>query len=355
MSEINDPPPLLTAEPPPVEEGPAGEPFTFHGEATEYFRIWIVNIALTLLTLGVYSAWAKVRRRRYFRGNLELMGHRFDYVASPARLFIGNVIVLLFFLAYALFGAVYPLVKGVAVAAAIALLPWVVVRSLSFNAHNTVYRGLRFRFHAGLWAAFKVYVVNFIPVLFSAGLYYPFWVRSRRAFTVRQHRYGTGGFRFNAPEGAFYMAYVPSGVMVFASLVVAVATFFLLRRWIGYTTLTLLLTFGIYLPAALVARQFIYARVFNTAWNGTQLDEGRFEARMGTGRWLGLQLGNWAAIAATGGFLYPWASVRNARYLASCLRFHPAPGFPDLKATEASAGSAVGETAAEFVGLDFGL
>ena len=38
----------------------------FRGDPKEYFRIWIVNLALTILTLGIYSAWAKVRKQRYF-------------------------------------------------------------------------------------------------------------------------------------------------------------------------------------------------------------------------------------------------------------------------------------------------
>src|SRR5258707_6333866 len=44
-------------------------PLRFTGRAGEYFRIWIVNICLSIVTLGIYSAWAKVRRKRYFYGN----------------------------------------------------------------------------------------------------------------------------------------------------------------------------------------------------------------------------------------------------------------------------------------------
>ncbi|MEX1058239.1 MAG: DUF898 family protein, partial [Natronospirillum sp.] len=44
-------------------------PVAFNGRGGEYFGIWIVNIALTVLTLGIYSAWAKVRNKRYFYGN----------------------------------------------------------------------------------------------------------------------------------------------------------------------------------------------------------------------------------------------------------------------------------------------
>ena len=51
---------------------PSRMPFRFHGQAGEYFRIWIVNICLTVITLGIYSAWAKVRRKRYFYSNTQL-------------------------------------------------------------------------------------------------------------------------------------------------------------------------------------------------------------------------------------------------------------------------------------------
>ena len=51
----------------------------FHGEGMEYFRIWIVNIFLSIITLGIFSAWAKVRREQYFYGNLRLGEQHFAY------------------------------------------------------------------------------------------------------------------------------------------------------------------------------------------------------------------------------------------------------------------------------------
>ncbi|MGA3159250.1 MAG: DUF898 family protein, partial [Steroidobacteraceae bacterium] len=49
-------------------------PAEFRGEGGEYFRIWIVNLLLTLLTLGIYSAWAKVRKQRYLYSNTSVAG-----------------------------------------------------------------------------------------------------------------------------------------------------------------------------------------------------------------------------------------------------------------------------------------
>ena len=39
------------------------EALRFTGSGSEYFKIWIVNVLLTIITLGMYYPWAKVRNR----------------------------------------------------------------------------------------------------------------------------------------------------------------------------------------------------------------------------------------------------------------------------------------------------
>ncbi len=73
-------------------------PIKFTGSAGEYFKIWIVNLFLTIITFGIYSAWAKVRTRRYFYANTSIDGHPFDYLASPINILKGHLIVGVFFL-----------------------------------------------------------------------------------------------------------------------------------------------------------------------------------------------------------------------------------------------------------------
>src|SRR5690348_9519846 len=46
----------------------------FSGGGGEYFRIWIVNLLLTIVTLSLYYPWAKVRKLRYFYGNTVVDG-----------------------------------------------------------------------------------------------------------------------------------------------------------------------------------------------------------------------------------------------------------------------------------------
>ena len=69
-------------------------PFEFTGKAKEFFGIWLSNLLLSILTLGIYSAWAKVRRRRFFLGHTLIGGHRFDYHADPKVILKGRAVVV---------------------------------------------------------------------------------------------------------------------------------------------------------------------------------------------------------------------------------------------------------------------
>lgn len=333
-------------------------PFVFHGETREFFRIWIVNTLLTILTLGVFAAWAKVRKRRYFRGSTELLGDRFDYTASPPRLLIGNAIVVTLFLAYALFGSVYPVVRGSAVLLFVLLLPWVVVRSFSFNAHNTLYRGLRFRFHPSVSAAAMLYLFKPLLIVATLGLYYPAWARERQEFVISRHRLGTGYFRLELKSGGFYRVYfVAGGMMFIAALVVGFLTFALTKlndghQLTGVQLLPILLIYGFF---AYLAKHYIFVETFRRVWNEARLDEHRFRTQIDTGRWVRMQTLNLLAMIVTCGLAYPWAAIRSTRYVLSQLEFVPAGPIESIARVGSGSGSAVGDTAAEFAGMDFGL
>src|SRR5438132_12646505 len=81
-------------------------PVQFTADAGEYFRIWIVNLALTIVTLGVYSAWAKVRKRRYLYGHTRIDGEGFEYRGRPIAILKGRVIAVAI-VAIALMGRIF--------------------------------------------------------------------------------------------------------------------------------------------------------------------------------------------------------------------------------------------------------
>src|SRR5512132_1127733 len=100
-------------------------PLRFAGSAGEYFRIWIVNICLSVLTLGIYSAWAKVRRKRYFYGSTLLEGSAFEYVGNPVAILKGRILVVLAFTVYSLSQQVNAFISIALLLVILVFLPWV--------------------------------------------------------------------------------------------------------------------------------------------------------------------------------------------------------------------------------------
>ncbi len=350
-------PPLPPSEPPAVQ-GPDSHPFIFHGDEREYFRIWIVNTFLTILTCGIYAAWAKVRKRRYLRGSTELMGHRFDYLADPRRILAGNLLVAMMFLAYMVVGEVYPMVRVGALVAGLVLLPWVIIRSLAFNAHNTAYRGMRFFFRQTYGMTALFFVGQWFLIIVTAGFYYPAWVRNLKEFMINSHRLGDAYFHFKSNSGPFYSAYLWSFLIIFgAAMSGGLISALILAGNHGKvpSTTQLIPFFIIYGIAIYLSKHLIYARVYNQTWNHTRLDNHRFSANLQTNHWLKIQMTNLGAIVGSCGLLYPWAVIRSARYALSCLQFMPERPIEKISRLGRSDGSALGETAAEFIGLDFGL
>lgn len=152
------------------ETGVKTHHFSFTGTAGEYFGIWIVNLLLTIVTVGIYSAWAKVRRLRYFYGNTWLDGHNFEYHAKPLQILIGRIIVFVVLIAANLLSQVAPLVVLGLLVPYFLALPWLINKALSFNARMTSYRNVRFGFEGSYWGALKVFVIVPIIVPVVAGL-----------------------------------------------------------------------------------------------------------------------------------------------------------------------------------------
>src|SRR5450755_3998184 len=106
------------------------QPVRFSGSGAEYFGIWIVNLLLTIVTLGIYSAWAKVRRLQYFYRHTELAGSSFDFHGSPTRILIGRLIALMMFIAYNFSVRLQSRMTIVIVLGLAIIMPWLLRNSL---------------------------------------------------------------------------------------------------------------------------------------------------------------------------------------------------------------------------------
>ena len=79
------------------ESTPRHAAVKFHGEGKTYFGIWLTNLLLTILTFGIYGAWAKVRTQQFMLGSIEMDGHRLRYHAKPMQILVGRLIAITFF------------------------------------------------------------------------------------------------------------------------------------------------------------------------------------------------------------------------------------------------------------------
>lgn len=353
-------------QPPAVPTGPVS--FEFTGKAGEYFKIWIVNLLLTIVTLGIYAAWAKVRNRRYFYANTRLLGHAFDYTGNPMRILIGNLIVLGMAVVYFTSGAISPfLVLAVLLLFAI-LTPWLIVKSLAFNARNSAYRGLRFGFDGTYGGAARNYLLLPVAAAFTLYLLLPWVQREQKKFLIGRHRYGATSFGFEGPMEALYKIF---GVtfLFFVPLLIAYGGIFFtaITAAAGHTPGSpppppspMMAVWGLLiLPAmisAVIGSYYYRARLFNYVWSNTTLGPHRFEASMSFGSLFGLQIVNALAVTFTLGLLYPWAKVRLVDYVLKSLKFVPTGSIEDLAGVGPEADeSAVGESAADFFDFDIGL
>ena len=135
------------------------EPVRFTGSGAEYFGIWIVNLLLTIVTLGIYSAWAKVRRLQYFYRHTELAGSSFDFHGRPIKILIGRVIALLMLFAYNYSVRIqsgWTLIIFCLIAFA---MPALLRNSLRFRLYNTSWRGVRFHFRGSVGRAYRVFLL----------------------------------------------------------------------------------------------------------------------------------------------------------------------------------------------------
>ncbi len=326
---------------------------TFRGTAREYFGIWIVNTLLTIVTLGVYTAWAKVRRRRYLAGSVFLEDEPFEYLADPLAIFRGWLIAAGAVVLYWLATRFSPLL-GLAVTLAIAaLIPWVVVKSRIFNFRNRAHRNIRFSYAPKYGEAYRVLLGLSLLIPVTAGLLAPYVICRQKRFLVENTSYGTTPFRFTARPGEYYK------VFLFAFLWLLGAFFALgfligvtgLRRsgWQGWALL------APFLPVAAYLAVMVYAKteLANLAWSRTELGGLRFESSMKPLEVFWLYLSGGAAVVCSLGLLYPWAAVRLMRYRCERLAVRSAEGIERFVADAVAAeAGAAGEEIGDLFGLD---
>ena len=355
----------------------------FTGNAPEYFRIWIVNLLLTLLTVGIYSAWAKVRKTRYFWQNTRLDGAVFDYHGPPLAILRGRIIALILLIAYT-WGADISLTAGYVVVVLLLLVgPWLFMKAQQFKFRNTSYRGLRFGFAGTAGVAYRrllpLLFVWFAPTLLTLAFGFEttilaigglgtllLWPWMHHALKAYQHSfasYGDQQFSFEPASVEFYSVYTKGlALLIPASLVGGV----LLSVLIGTSSSngdegpsSVYFTLGGIASVLIIYTAvwpYLAARLQQVVWDQTQMPGARFTTNIEALPLFRIVVKNIALTLLTCGLYWPFAAIALARYRIECFSVLTELPLSQIACrVEAAPVDAAGEGAADLFGLDVGL
>lgn len=342
----------------------------FTGSGKEYFGIWIVNIILSVITVGIYSAWAKVRRETYFKNNTRILDAGFGYHATGMQILKGRIIALLVLVLFSLVSEFSPPVTSIMVSVILLfLIPWVINKSMQFSARMTSYRNIRFNWHGTYWKTFWFFLMAPIVGLVSLGVLTPLISKAYYTYFARSHSYGTSGFSCDPNVKDFYVAFVLG--------VVLPSVFFLL----GIAALTLAVVFyggqppdgtqppdgiqppGSFIQAALItiaAIAFIFVPlVYGSLCRNLMMkslvlsDVASFDSEISPAKYVWINITNLVLIIMSLGFLLPWAAVRLHSYLANCSDIEITGDLDKFIDETHSEMSSFGQEFAEFEGFEF--
>ena len=178
---------------PPAYEPPVHR-LRFHGDGTSLFLLILKNLFLTVITLGVYAAWARAERRKYMWSSTEVSGQRLVFTGTGLELFKGYLKVLAVYIAYLaiplLANLILPgsrqILQVVLSLAVLGLIPFAIYWSRAYLLSRTRWRGLQFGLEPGAGAYAKAFIGGYVLTVLTLGIYY-FWYAAEMNRFVLSH------------------------------------------------------------------------------------------------------------------------------------------------------------------------
>ena len=371
--------------------------FEFSGSGSEYFKIWIVNILLTIVTLYIYSAWAKVRSKRYFYGNTTINGSAFEYHAKGSQLLPGRLIGLALIIMIAVGDAVFAGAALIGYGLLFLLMPWAICRSTAFNAKVSSFRNVRFGFDGKVGRYYKyMFLLPLIPVallaLVAAALFFtgavppealfallpvgmlamyamfPLIQGKISAYSIGQSKYGTADFETTIRARKFYSYYMKMMAIGLAVMVAVIAATAAMISVSGESfqaiageeaamssemMAILAIAYLLMMAGATFMRSYYRARLRNYQFNNTILDtDMELQSTVTVKSLWVLELTNTLLAVFTLGMAYPWVAVRTARYMAAHTHINAKRTADHFVADQNSKVSAVGEEIGDAFDMD---
>lgn len=349
----------------------------YQGRLGALYRLMIVNLLLTIVTLGVYRFWARTRLRRYLWANTQLGGEPFEYTGTGSELLRGFLRALLIFVPLVLLIALGQLFLPTEIEWAVTAAVYVLLGFLAlvgsfaaqrYQLRRSTWRGIRFGMDGSPFAYGRQMAWRWLLAPFTMFLMLPWIAAAGLARTVGRTRFGTARFAFHGEGGvlfpwmilaigAFWLALLP-GMAVAGGLMWTTVSFVLGGGDPGQPGMGAAILAGIVAIFAVLAFAFgiggaIYqAATLRFTFDHTRLGEVRFGFTRSIGRTAMFLLGNVLLVLLSLGLLGPLALHRRMRFLAEAVSVR---GSLDLaQVGQAEAGERHGEGLADALGLESG-
>ncbi len=367
---------------------PQANPFSFSGDAWEYTKLWMSTAALSVVTFGIYSAWSKVRRKRYLLGNTQACGSRFDYHANPLSILVSRIafVSALLLINYQFDSSDLPLDSYYSLILAF-LVPPLLARGLAFNARNTSYRTVRFLFDKAFLTIYVIFIPVFmilawplvhfllhLPPSFELEListrslkltwteicelaYLASILAMAPYFMRKYHRYLAGNHSLGSLQIRFEQGLRPyAGYMVLVPVAyVAAAAAVLFAVWKLSENIAVLSTVVILLLLHMFS--IVRAGLTKTLLNSIRFDGGHLVCNLGVGRYGLLLFITTILTLLSAGLLRPWSVIRRSRSLTKGIAIHleGSQNLEEILGSEGKRESAIGDAASDAFDFDVGL
>jgi uncharacterized membrane protein YjgN (DUF898 family) len=335
-----------------------GKHCSFHGTTGTLFGMQIVNLCLTIATLGAYHFWGTAEVRRYLFSHTAFDGDRFAYHGTGKELYQGFLkAMVLFGIPYFSLGAVHTLLtlprwadllsQSLAALILFFYVPIALVSARRYRCSRTSWRGIRFSFRGRTKDFVAIYVRGWLFTVLTLGSFFPYFQTQRQAFLHGHTYFGNQRFHFSGHGSGLVVPFT-------ITLLVTYAVLFLCGL-----TLALHLDNGglaLFLIPFVVGPTWIWllARKHRYFWKHTSFGEAHFSSAITWQSLLTLYVGNLALLLITLGLAWPWITIRNARFFTGTLSLHGPTNFDQIR-QETTLSSVTGEGLSNLFGNGFDM
>lgn len=370
-------------------------PLEFTGSGREYFGVWIVNLLLTIVTLGFYTPFARRRKAQYFYSHTLVAGSPLEFTAQQRKMVFGFLLLVFFYLAFKLAADTgQDTAVSVFLIGGAALAPYLWGSAMRFRLASTRWRGVRLEFTArwgevyrASWPVFvlagtgiaAVFVANLLggrEVWLALGpvvLVVAFLCAVRLEFNyksllVLRARVGQQSGRWKPAYRDFLWVWLATaGVLIgCVALVVAAMTlvvggsFAMLASQKGQGLMAVIVMVVMVLGSVFIlflasapARAYREARMFRLIWNNVGLSQiARFRCNLRAGKYVRLRVKNLFLTLFTLGFYRPFALASEYRMKTESVTLHVKGGLDQLAGQLVAQQGGLGDAVADAVGLD---